>query len=54
MNLKGLLSTSIASMITAAKQPLEERKHPNESNPHESEQAHMNHPNRSFNSSFDL
>ena len=48
MNLKGLLSTSIASAITAAEQLLEEIKHRNESDPH------LNRHNRSFNGSLDL
>ena len=34
MNLKGMLSTSIASAITAAKQLLEEMKRQNGSDPH--------------------
>ena len=53
--MKGLLSISIASEITAAEKLLEEMKHQNESDPSTSERvAHLNHHNRSFNGSLDL
>ena len=48
MNLKRLLSTSIALAITAAEKLLEEMKHQNESDPH------LNLHNRSFNGSLNL
>ena len=54
VNLKGLLSTSIASVITAAEKLLEEMKHQNESDPGTSEPAHLNRHHHSFNGSLDL
>ena len=52
--MKGLLSTSIASVIIAAEKLLEEMKYQNESDSSISERAHLNCHDCTFNGLLDL